>query len=63
MVIWPSRTAGHNLQSKYARYMGNADLNQKDTMAKKSYYAEVSTEREPEPASKSAMVESTFGKY
>ena len=32
-------------------------------MAKRSYYAEVSTSREPEPASKSAMTESAFWKY
>ena len=32
-------------------------------MAKRSYYAEVSASKEPEPASKSAMTESAFGKY
>ena len=32
-------------------------------MAKRSYYTEVSTSREPEPASKSAMTESAFWKY
>ena len=32
-------------------------------MSTRSYYAEVSTSREPEPESKSAMTESAFGKY
>ena len=59
----PARTAGHKLQSKYERYKGNADLYQKEAAAKRSYYAEVSADREPEPASKSAMVESAYGKY
>ena len=63
MGIWPARTAGHNLKPKYERYKGNADLYQKDTAAKRSYYAEVSAGRGPEPASKSAMVESVYGKY
>ena len=61
--VWPARTASHNLKSKYVRYRGNADLYQWDTMAKRSYYAKVSANREPEPASKSAMTESAFGKY
>ena len=61
--VWPARTASHNLKSKYTRYNGNADLYQRDTMAKRSYYAEVSTSREPEPASKSPMTEYAFGKY
>ena len=62
-VVWPARTAGHNFKSKYMRYKGNAEFYQKDTMAKRSYYNEVSTSREPEPASKSGMTESAFGKY
>ena len=60
--VWPARRASHNLKSKYARYKGNADLYQRDMMAKRSYYAEVSANREPKP-SKSAMTESAFGKH
>ena len=63
MGVWPARTASHNLKSKYSRYKGNADLYQRDTRAKRSYYAKVSSNREPEPASKSAMTQSAFGKY
>ena len=61
--IWPGRTTGLNLKSKYGRYKGNQDLYHKDVAAKRSYYTEASADRAPETASKSAMVEKTYGKY
>ena len=61
--MWPSRTAGHNLKSKFARYKGNTDLYQKDALARKPYYSVAAPEANHEPASKSAMTERSFGKY
>ena len=61
--IWPGRTTGLNLKPKYSSYKGNQDLYHKDTVIKHSYYAEASADRTPEPASKSVMVEKTYGKY
>ena len=61
--IWPGRTTGLNLKSKYGRYKGNQDLYHKDVAAKRSYYTEASADRAPETSSKSAMVEKTYGKY
>ena len=58
--MWPASTAGHNLQSKFSRYKGNGNLYQK---ARKPYYSGAATGMNPEPASKSIMVESSFGKY
>ena len=61
--IWPGRTTGLNLRSKYGRYKGNQDLYHKDVAAKRSYYTEASADRAPETSSKSAMGEKTDGKY
>ena len=55
--IWPGRTTGLNLRSKYGRYKGNQDLYHRDVAAKRSYYNEVAPDRAAETSSKSAMVE------
>ena len=55
--IWPGRTTGLNLKSKYGRYKGNQDLYHKYVAAKRSYYTEASADRALETSSKSAMVE------
>ena len=60
--IWPGRTTGLNLKSKYARYKGNQDLYHRDVAAKRSFYSEV-PDRLPEAASKSAMVQTNYGKF
>ena len=60
--IWPGRTTGLNLRTKYSRYKGNTDLYHKDVAAKRSYYSEV-PDRLPEAASKSAMVQTNYGKF
>ena len=61
--MWPSRTAGHNLKSKFARYKGNTDLYQKNTLNRKHYYAVATPEEHHEPASKLAMTEHKYGKH
>ena len=58
--IWPGRTTGLNLRSKYSRYKGNQDLYHRDMAAKRSYYNEVAPDRAAETSSKSAMVEKSY---
>ena len=60
--IWPGPKTGLNLKSKYARYKGNQDLYHRDVAAKRSFYSEV-PDRLPEAASKSAMVQTNYGKF
>ena len=61
--MWPSRTAGHNLKSKFARYKGNTDLYQKNALNHKPYNVVATPEAHHEPGSKSAMTKRKYGKH
>ena len=59
--IWPSRTAGNNLQNKFSHYKGDTALYQRNALKRRPYYATNPPEAQAEPASKSVMTEKPFG--